>query len=176
MKFIDTPLAGLFVVELEKRNDERGYFARAFCRQVFAEHGIDFYVAQCSTSFNTMAGTLRGMHYQAPPHAEDKFVHCTAGEIFDVAVDVRSGSPTYGKWYGTNLSPENGKALFIPKGFAHGYLTLEDNSSIFYIVSAPYHPESERGLLYSDPVVGIEWPFLEQLIVSEKDRNNPCLA
>jgi dTDP-4-dehydrorhamnose 3,5-epimerase len=175
MKFTETPLKGAFIVDLEHIEDNRGFFARAFCRDEFIKRGLEPNIAQCNMSYNGRSGTLRGMHYQVAPHQEVKFVRCVFGRIFDVIVDLREESPTYAKWFGEELSSDNYKALYIPGGFAHGYLTLEDNSVVHYQVSEFYHPESERGLFYADTKIGIKWPYAGEMIISEKDGANPCL-
>lgn len=172
MRLVPTPLAGAFVIELEPRGDERGFFARAFDRDVFAAHGLDGAVAQCNVSFNERRGTLRGMHYQVEPHAETKLVRCTAGAIHDVIVDLRDDSPTRAKWFAVELSAADHRALYVPKGFAHGYQTLTDGAEVYYQVSAPYSPEHERGVRWNDPAFAIAWPIAEP-IVSAKDAGLP---
>lgn len=158
MKFHETPLPGAYLIELERFSDERGYFARTFCEEEFAKHGLHTHWPQCNLSFNTHAGTLRGMHYQEAPHEEVKLVRCVRGAIFDAIVDVRKGSPTYLEWYGAELSAENGAALYIPKGFAHGFITLQDNSEVYYHMGSVYVPNAARGIRWDDPRIGIEWP------------------
>lgn len=172
MKFIETPLAGAFVLEPERRSDERGFFARVFCRDEFAAHGLDHNPAQCNISFNPAKATLRGMHYQAKPHQEVKLVRCTMGLIFDVIVDLRSASQTLGDWFGVELSAENRRMLYVPKDFAHGYLTLAPATEVFYQVSELYHPAAERGARWDDPAFAIEWP-LRPKVISAKDREHP---
>lgn len=172
MKFIETPLKGCFVIELEKREDERGFFARAFCTKEFGEHGLDSAIVQINNSLSVDKGTLRGMHYQLAPKAETKMVRCIKGSLFDVAVDLRKDSPTFLKWFGTELSAENRKMLFVPKGFAHGFLTLEANTEAFYLVTECYSPEHERGIRYNDPRINIQWAG-EPKVVSEKDLKHP---
>lgn len=174
MKFHATPLSGLYVVEIEALRDERGFFARSYCAREFSAHGVDFPVAQCNVSFNDKAGTLRGLHYQAAPHEEAKLVRCTRGALFDVAVDVRLDSPTYRRWYAVELTPDNGRMLFIPGGFAHGFQTLQDGTEISYVMSEFYHPDSARGLRWDDPAFAIDWP-LANPIISDKDRSHPLL-
>ena len=175
MKFESTPLDGLVRIEPERFEDERGHFARTFCRSEFEQAGLVPLVEQCSTSYNERALTLRGMHWQRPPHGEDKLVRCTAGAVFDVAVDLRRGSQTFGHWYGVELSAENGRQLFIPKGFAHGFLTLQDRSEVAYQMSVVYAPGTGAGLLWNDDTIGIDWPE-QPLILSAKDRELPKLA
>lgn len=172
MKFIETPLAGALAIQPERRSDERGFFARVFCRDEFAAHGLDFYAAQCNISFNPTKATLRGMHYQAAPHREVKLVRCTMGAIFDVIVDLRADSRSFGRWFGIELSAENRDMLYVPEGFAHGYLTLTDNTEVFYQVSESYAPSCERGVRWDDPEFGIKWPLRPELI-SDKDRDHP---
>ncbi len=171
MKFTETRLKGAFIIEPEPITDNRGFFARAFCRREFEERGLNPEIAQCNISLNKAKGTLRGLHYQAPPHEEEKLVRVTRGAIFDVIVDLREASPTYRQWLGVELTAENRKALYIPKGFAHGFQTLEDNTEVFYQMSEFFHPESNRGVAWNSPEFGIEWP-LQTKILSEKDRNH----
>ena len=149
--------------------DARGYFARSFCVDEFRAHGLDPAIAQCNISFNRSAGTLRGLHYQSSPHEEAKLVRCTHGAIFDVVVDLRPESASYLHWYGVELTNENYRMLFIPKGFAHGYQTLTDNSEVFYQMSTFYNAQNARGVRWDDPGIGINWP-LPNPILSEKDR------
>ena len=168
VKFIETPLKGAFVIELEPVVDERGYFARSWCQREFGEHDLDTRFVQCNTSYNRRRGTLRGMHYQAPPYEEVKLVRCTAGAIFDVVVDLRPSSRTYCRWFGKQLSARNGLMMYVPKGFAHGFLTLEDDSEVFYQISEYYRPEAARGMRWDDPAFGIGWPVAPTAI-SERD-------
>ena len=175
MRFIETPLAGLYVVEIEPRNDDRGFFARSFCMEEFRAHGLEQRVAQCNVSFNLKAGTLRGLHFQGEPHGEAKLVRCTRGIIFDVVVDIRQESNTYLRWYAMELTPENRRMMFIPQGFAHGFQTLIDESEVSYIMFEMYHPESARGLRWDDPKLGIAWPLATK-IISDKDRNYPLIG
>ncbi|HUI93309.1 MAG TPA: dTDP-4-dehydrorhamnose 3,5-epimerase [Chitinivibrionales bacterium] len=168
MKFTSTSLAGAFLIELEPVEDERGFFARTFCTDEFKKHGIDFACVQCNISYNKKKGTLRGMHYQAAPHEEAKIVSCVRGSIFDVIVDIRPNSPTYKKWYGAELSAKNHSMLYVPKGFAHGFQTLEDDAEVFYMMGEYYHEESARGMRWDDPEIGIKW-LSSQIIISKKD-------
>jgi dTDP-4-dehydrorhamnose 3,5-epimerase len=170
MKFTETPLAGAFVIELEKRGDERGWFARAFCTREFQAHGLNHQIVQANNSFSAVKGTLRGMHYQLAPKAEDKIFRCIRGGIFDAIIDLRPESPTYLKSFTIELNAENRLALYIPKGFAHGFMTLVENTEVFYFVTEFYSPEHERGIRYNDPKFGIRWP-LEPAVISDKDRN-----
>ena len=173
MHFRETELGGVYIVELQKITDSRGFFARAWCRDEQKHTGLSMEVAQCNISNNAKKGTLRGMHYQAEPHGEIKFVRCIHGAIYDVVIDLRKTSPTYLKWIGVELSDANGHAVHIPKGFAHGYQTLADASEIFYQVSEPYNPTSENGVRWNDPVFGIQWPNTTAPTISEKDRTWP---
>jgi dTDP-4-dehydrorhamnose 3,5-epimerase len=159
MIFTETPLAGAFVVEPERIADERGFFARTWCVEEFAARGLEARLVQCSVSYNGRRGTLRGMHYQIAPHEEVKLVRCTAGAIYDVIVDLRPASPTHQHWFGVELSAANRLALYIPRGFAHGFQTLADESEVFYQMAEFYHPESARGVRYDDPAFGIAWPL-----------------
>jgi dTDP-4-dehydrorhamnose 3,5-epimerase len=168
VKFLPTPLAGAFVVELDRREDERGFFARSFCAEEFAAHGLNPAVAQCNVSFNRRRGTLRGMHYQAAPRPEVKLVRCTAGAVFDVVVDIRPDSSTFKKWFGIELSARNGRMLYVPHGFAHGFQTLEDDSEMFYQMSEFYAADLARGVRWNDPAFSIEWP-IESPLLSPRD-------
>jgi dTDP-4-dehydrorhamnose 3,5-epimerase len=163
------------VIDPDVFEDERGLFTRIFCRQEFEAHGLDPGIAQGAASFSRRRGTLRGMHYQAPPHAQDKLVRCSRGAVYDVAVDLREGSPTRRGWVAVELSAVNRRMLYVPKGFAHGFLTLEDATEVAYHFSAAYAPASERGFRWDDPAVGIDWPLVP-VVVSERDRTLPRLA
>ena len=153
-----TPIPGCVLVRPERHEDERGHFARTWDSGVFAAHGLDAGVVQCSVSFNRVRGTLRGMHYQAAPHGEAKLVRCTRGALYDVCLDLRPGSPTRHRWTAATLTADNGHALFLPDGCAHGFLTLNDATEAFYTISAPYAPDAARGVRYDDPAFGIVWP------------------
>lgn len=168
MKFNKTPLAGAYTIDLQRIGDDRGFFARLFCTKEFSDAGLVTSFEQINNSLTKNKGTLRGMHYQLPPFAEVKVVRCIRGALFDVILDLRPDSPTYGKWYGDTLSADNRRMMYVPKGFAHGFLTLEEDTEAFYLVSTPYAPEYERGIRYNDPEFDIEWP-IEPLEVSEKD-------
>ncbi len=172
MIFKETPLKGAFVVELEPFHDERGFFARAFCRREFEAHGLKPEVAQSNLSFSRKRGTLRGMHYQVPPASETKFIRCTRGAIYDVIIDLRPDSPTYLQHYGVELSAENRRAIYVPELFAHGCQTLTDDTEIVYLVSEFYTPGCERGLRFDDPAFKIDWPLPVE-VISEKDRSWP---
>jgi len=174
MTFTESPLAGAFVVELERRRDERGFFARAYCATEFAEHGLGPELRQCSVSYNARQGTLRGLHYQAAPHEEHKLVRCTSGAVFDVIVDLRPASPTYRRWFGADLTADNHRSLFIPPGFAHGFISLTDHAEVYYMISAPYAAESSRGVRWNDPAFGIAWP-LAPAVISARDAAYPLL-
>lgn len=169
-----TSIEGAFVVEPELLEDERGCFARSFCREEFAVRGLDSAVVQCNISYNLRRGTLRGLHYQVKPHEEAKLVRCTQGAIWDVIVDLREGSPTLYRWFATALTAENRMALYVPRGLAHGFQTLADNSEVFYQMSEFYHPESAHGVRWNDPVIGITWP-VEDPVISPRDRSYPLL-
>ena len=175
MLFKETPLRGAFVVDLEPMEDHRGFFARAFCSQKFEAHGINNRVVQANISYNRKAGTLRGMHYQIPPAAETKFLRCTRGAIYDVIIDIRENSATRGQHFGIELSAANRRALLVPEGFAHGLLTLVDETEVLYLVSEFYTPGCERGLRFDDPAIGIRWPH-PVVEVSDKDRSWPLLT
>ena len=172
MTFHETNLPGVFEVHIEPRYDERGFFARSWCQKEFEEHGLDPRLVQCSVSFNSRKGTLRGLHYQAAPHPEAKVVRCTQGEIYDVVLDLRPQSPTFRDWIGMVLSAKNRVMLYIPEGCAHGFLTLEDQTEIFYQMSEFYHAESARGVRWDDPAFQIAWPG-EVKVISERDRTYP---
>lgn len=176
MIFEETPLAGAFVVEAEPVKDNRGFFARLFCARAFAERGLNAHLDQISMSHNHTAGIVRGLHLQRPPHGEAKLVRVTRGAIFDVAVDVRAGSPTYGRWFGTELSAENRRQLYIPEGFAHGFQTLAGAAEVAYHISAPYSPEHADGIRWNDPDLAIDWPNPAAAIVSERDAKLALLS
>ena len=176
MIFTPTGLAGAFVVEIEPRGDDRGFFARAFCRREFEKIGLRVDFVQANTAFSKEKGTLRGMHFQRPPHAEAKYLRCIKGAVFDVMIDLRPDSPTRKKWFGVELTAENRKMVFVPEGFAHGYLTTAADSEVFYLVSAFYAPEAEGGVRWDDPAFDIEWPPTADLIISHKDRAWPLFS
>jgi dTDP-4-dehydrorhamnose 3,5-epimerase len=170
MKYQATDVEGAFVVSLEPRGDERGFFARVLCGAEFAKHGLDGNVSQVNTSASAKAGTLRGLHYQTAPHGEAKLVKCIRGAVFDVVLDLRESSPSFGHWAGATLTPENRLMMFAPKGCAHGYLTLEDESEVLYTASAAYHGAAERIIRWNDPRFAIAWP-LDPTALSPKDQN-----
>lgn len=168
MRFIETKLQGAYVIEIEPISDRRGFFARSWCQQEFRDRRLNPNLAQCNISFNIKKGTLRGMHYQIKPHEEVKLVRCTQGSIYDVIVDIRPESATFKSWFAIELSAANRQMLYIPKGFAHGFETLEDNTEVFYQMSDFFHPESAKGIRWNDPEFGIEWTLTDKTI-SEKD-------
>jgi dTDP-4-dehydrorhamnose 3,5-epimerase len=173
MIFTPTELEGAYLVDLEPRADDRGFFARAWCEQEFDEQGLSTRIAQCNISFNRRSSTLRGLHYQATPHAEVKLIRCTRGAIYDVIVDLRPDSPTWKRWLGVELTAENRRMLYVPEGFAHGYQTLVDDTETFYQVSTPYAPQAEAGVRWDDPAFSIEWPDPDRALLSDKDRSWP---
>jgi dTDP-4-dehydrorhamnose 3,5-epimerase len=172
MIFVETRLQGALVVEPERREDERGFFARTFCQREFADLKLETRLVQCNLSYNKRLGTLRGMHFQIAPHAETKLVRCTMGAIFDVIVDLRPDSPTFKQWVGVKLTAENRLMLYIPVGLAHGFITLMDDTEVFYQMSEFYNPESSRGVRWDDPAFGIELPLLPR-VISDKDQRYP---
>lgn len=175
MKFIKTPLEGSFVIEIERNEDDRGFFARTFDKKSFMKLNLETNLFQCNVSFNKKAGTLRGMHYQKHPFEEVKIVRCTRGKIYDVIVDLRPNSNSYKKWFGIELTHENHKMIYVPKGFAHGFLTLEDDSEVFYHMSDCYVPNSAFGIRWNDDSIGIKWPSYP-IIISDRDDSYPLLG
>lgn len=175
MKFSHTTLDGLWLVELELREDERGFLARTYCEREFAAHGLNTRWPQCNLTLTRQRGTIRGMHFQADPKPELKLIRCAAGAVFDVLVDARRDSPTFGRWEGFELTALNRRSLYVPGGFAHGFQCLTDNCEVFYQMSEFYVPELARGLRFDDPQVGVRWPLSNPLL-SERDRNLPLLA
>ncbi|MGG7178601.1 dTDP-4-dehydrorhamnose 3,5-epimerase [Clostridium paraputrificum] len=173
MFFIETRLKGSYIVSMEKIGDSRGSFSRAWCKREMESYGLDADILQCNMSYNAKAGTLRGMHFQKEPFSETKYIRCIKGSFYDVIIDLREDSPTFAQWIGVELSEKNGKALYVPKGFAHGYLTLEDNTIAYYQVTEFYNKESESGVRWNDKKFNIEWPLINELIISEKDRKWP---
>jgi dTDP-4-dehydrorhamnose 3,5-epimerase len=170
--FTATKLPGAFVLEPERREDGRGFFARTWCRQEFAAHNLPTRLVQCNISFNTRRGTLRGLHYQAAPYGEAKLVRCTAGAIYDVIIDLRPDSAMFMQWLAVELTAENRRMLFIPEAFAHGFQTLVDHTEVFYQMSEFYVPDAARGIRWNDPAFGIRWPDAER-IISERDQHYP---
>jgi dTDP-4-dehydrorhamnose 3,5-epimerase len=174
MRFHETPLSGVWVIELDLLGDERGWFARTFDEQEFRSRGMDPSVVQCNASFNAERDTLRGMHYQAEPHGEPKLIRCVRGSIYDVAVDLRPQSPTLRSWHGVELSSDNHLALYIPAGLAHGFQTLEENCEVLYQMGASYVPEAARGVRWNDPAFAIAWPQPRgERIIVERDASYP---
>jgi dTDP-4-dehydrorhamnose 3,5-epimerase len=172
MIFHETLLSGAYIIDPERMEDERGFFARTWCRREFEAHGLNPRLVQCNISFNKKKGTLRGMHHQDPPYQETKIVLCTKGAIYDVIIDLRQKSSTFKQHLGVLLTAENRKMLYIPEGCSHGFLTLEDNTEVFYQMSEFYAPECARGIRWNDPGIGIQWPA-DVIIISERDRNYP---
>ena len=171
MKFTETPLKGVYVIELEKRGDERGFFARLFCEREFAAHGLNPRIVQMNNSLSGQRGTLRGIHYQLRPKGEDKTFRCMTGALFDVVIDLRQESPTFLQHFTVELTAENRKMIHVPQGCANSFMTLADNTEIFYFTSEFYSPEHERGIRYNDPALGIKWP-MEPVVISDKDKGH----
>ena len=176
MIFTETSLKGAFVINLKKIGDDRGFFARAYCKNEFAENNLNTNLVQANTALSVTQHTLRGLHFQIAPYEEAKIVRCIQGAVFDVIVDLRPQSPTYKKWFGIELSQANRKMLYVPENFAHGYLTLKENTEVFYLVTQYYSPESERGYRWNDPAFAIEWPVTEHLNISDKDQKWPLFS
>ena len=172
MRFIETELSGAWLIEPDLISDERGFFARTYCRNEFADKGLNPNLAQCNISFNKLRGTLRGMHFQKAPYAEAKLVRCTQGSIYDVIVDLRHDSQTFTEWFGIELTAENRKALYVPEGFAHGFLTLQDDTEVLYQMSEFFHAEGAAGVRWDDPLFSISWPGAVK-VISERDRDYP---
>ena len=172
MIFTETRLQGAYLIDLEPIADERGLFARSWCRREFEQHGLKTDLAQCNLSFNHHKGTVRGMHFQLAPHREVKLVRCIRGAIYDVIVDLRSESPTFKSWAGVELNAENRRMFYVPEGFAHGYQTMVENSEVFYLTTQFYQPDAERGCRWNDPAFAIQWP-LEVTQISNKDKGYP---
>lgn len=173
MKFTETKINGVFVIEPHRFQDERGFFAPSFSAREFAERGMSDSFVESNISYSLRRGTLRGMHYQAEPHGQAKLVRCTRGSVYDVAVDIRRGSETYGQWVGVELTAENRRMIYVPGDCAHGFQTLEDDSEVFYMVSSTYEPASGRGFRWDDPAFRIEWPEAGERTLTERDRNYP---
>jgi dTDP-4-dehydrorhamnose 3,5-epimerase len=178
VRFQETILCGACIIDIEPREDDRGFFARTWCRDEFAAHGINKDWVQCSLSYNHRHGTLRGLHYQVGPHAEAKLIRCTAGAIFDVIVDLRQGSPDYGRWISFELTASNGRMLYVPEGLAHGFQTLMDDTQVFYQISESYQAEAAQGVRWNDPLLKIHWPECGERFISSRDRSfadlQPC--
>lgn len=175
MIFTETKLKGAHIIEPQPIEDERGFFARTFCQDEFKAHGLNPCVAQCNISYNKKKGTLRGLHYQAPPHAEAKLVRCARGAIYDVIVDLRPESPTFKQWLSVELTAANRRMLYVPERFAHGFQTLEDDTEVFYQMSELYHPECARGVRWDDPAFRVIWPATTGRSISIRDRHHPFL-
>jgi dTDP-4-dehydrorhamnose 3,5-epimerase len=173
--FTPLPLPGAFLIEPELRADDRGFFARAWCAAEFAAHGLDARFVQSSISFNHRRGTLRGLHYQAPPHEEVKLVRCAQGAAWDVIVDLRPDSPTFQRWYACELSADNRLAVYVPKGFAHGFQTRQDNTELLYAITTPFEPSAARGVRWNDPSLKISWPIVPPQVISRRDEELPFL-
>lgn len=173
--FTETRLKGAFIIELEKHADRRGFFARTYCEREFESYGLKSRFVQCNVSFNERKGILRGLHFQCSPYEEAKLIRCTRGSIYDVIIDLRQGSPTFKQHLALVLTAENGKMLYVPESFAHGFQTLEDNTEVFYQMSQFYAPEHARGIRWNDPAFGIEWPPEERIIL-ERDQSYPDFA
>ncbi|HXW64592.1 MAG TPA: dTDP-4-dehydrorhamnose 3,5-epimerase [Burkholderiaceae bacterium] len=172
MIFTATPLPGAYLIELEKKGDERGFFARVFCANEFNQHKLASHFCQVNNSLSPQKGTLRGLHYQLAPKAESKLVRCIRGALYDLILDLRDGSTTFGKSFGVELSADNRRMMYVPKGFAHGFVTLTDNTEVFYFVDEFYSPEHERGVRYNDPAFELHWP-ITPTVVSDKDKAHP---
>ena len=173
MNFIDTAVKDAFIIDIEKKTDDRGFFARTWCKKEFEERGLKVDIVQSNLSFNKRKGTLRGLHYQLSPYAETKLVRCTKGAIYDVIIDLRSHSSTFRHWIGVELTEDNYRMLYVPEGFAHGYQTLQDNSEVVYHVSQCYVPNAEHGIRWDDPSFEIDWPITEERTISSKDQMWP---
>jgi dTDP-4-dehydrorhamnose 3,5-epimerase len=173
MILTETSLPGAYVIDLEPIEDARGFFARAWDRKELAERSLETQIVQCNMSFNKRRGTLRGMHFQRPPHEEVKLIRCIQGALYDVIIDLRPGSSTYKKWLGLELSTENRRALYVPRGFGHGFQTLEDDTETFYMVSDVYAPDAEGGVRWDDSAFGVDWPLGAPTAISEKDASWP---
>ncbi|UCD75417.1 MAG: dTDP-4-dehydrorhamnose 3,5-epimerase [Phycisphaerales bacterium] len=172
MIFTETHLTGAFIIDPDPHHDERGFFARTFCRREFEARGLMSTVAQCNISRSLRRGTLRGMHFQLPPMQEAKLVRCIRGALFDVMLDLRSESPTFRQWIGVELTADNGRSVYVPEGFAHGILTLTDDTELHYLITQFYDPQLSSGVRYNDPVFGIEWP-IQPAVINERDRSWP---
>lgn len=173
MKFVTTSVDGVWIVEEERHADERGWFARTWCTSELSEQGLVAELSQCSASYNHRRGTLRGMHFQAAPYGETKLVRCVRGAIYDVVLDMREDSTSYGQWVGVELTAENGRAVYIPEGCAHGFQTTEEGTEVLYMMAGTYCPEAARGIRWDDPRFGIEWPLPEIAFMSERDASYP---
>jgi dTDP-4-dehydrorhamnose 3,5-epimerase len=173
MIFTETKIKGVYIIQPELLTDERGFFARSFCKEEFQKHELETDIVQCNISYNKKKGTLRGMHYQVPPFEEAKMVSCTKGSIYDVIVDLRRDSPTCCQWVATEINDKNFKMMYIPKGCAHGFQTLEENAIVYYQMTEFFHPECAKGVRWNDPVFKIDWPIIQTVIISENDQKYP---
>lgn len=171
MLFTETPIKGAYILEIKKIDDDRGFFGRSWCRKEMEEHGLNGNLCQANTSFSKLKGTIRGMHYQVSPYEETKLIRCTRGAIYDVIIDLRATSETYLKWFGAELTQDNYRMMYVPEGFAHGFITLADNSEVYYNVTQFYIPGAETGIRYNDPLININWP-VTPAVISEKDRSH----
>ena len=176
MRFNATPIEGVYVIDIEPQHDQRGFFARVFDADLFAEHGLATHFPQHSISVNTQRGTLRGLHYQEDPHAECKVVRCVSGMVYDVTVDIRPQSPSFGRWFAVELTAENQRAIYLPAGVAHGFQTLTDGSGVMYLIDRPYVPSARRGIVWDDPNLAIDWPIRPPVALSDRDRTLPRLG
>lgn len=172
MIFTETNLKGAYILEIRKIEDERGFFGRSWCKKEMEDHGLNGNLCQANTSYSRLKGTIRGMHYQVSPYEETKLIRCTRGSIYDVIIDLRPDSETYLKWFGTELNQESYNMLYVPEGFAHGFITLQDNSEVYYNVTQFYIPGAEAGIRYNDPLFNIHWP-VTPTVVSDKDSSHP---
>ena len=170
MRFIELPLPGSYLIDLEPEIDERGFFARFFCKNDYDQLGLDSKINQMNNSFSKFKGTIRGIHHQLPPKSETRIVRCLTGSLWDLILDLRKESPTFGKWHGEKISGDSKRMIYIPKGFGHGFMTLEDNTEVLYLTTESYSPEHERVIRWNDPNFGIKWP-LNPEVISEKDQN-----
>ncbi len=176
MIFTETKLKGAYIIDVRRLEDERGFFGRAWCKKEFEDHGLNGNIVQANVSYNVQKGTIRGMHYQVAPFAETKTIRCTSGKIYDVIVDLRPESETYRQWIGVELSAESFRMLYVPEGFAHGFITLEDHTSVHYMVTQYYTPGAEGGLRYDDPAFAIQWPILPTLVSAKDLSHKPYQA
>ena len=175
MIFTETKLKGAFLIDIKRLEDERGFFGRSWCKREFEEHGLNPNVAQENVSFNKTKGTLRGMHFQVPPFAEAKTIRCTSGALYDVIVDIRPESPTYKQWIGVELSSDSFRMIYVPEGFAHGFITLADNTAVHYVMAEFYKPGSEGAFRYNDPIFNIVWP-MAPVVISDRDKTHPFFS
>lgn len=173
MKFTPTKIAGVWIVDMERHEDERGWFARTWCAEELRKHGLNSGLSQCSASFNRHRGTLRGMHWQAAPHEEAKLVRCVRGAMFDVVLDLRPDSATFKQWVGMELTPENGRSLYVPEGCGHGFQTLADDTEVLYLIAGEFQPACACNVRWNDPQFAIKWPLHEEAVLSQRDCDFP---